>query len=60
MTEAPPAPRRRGRPAKSQDEKHVTMAISVTPADAARLRADPDGVSGAIARLLREDEARNA
>lgn len=42
-----------GRPPKAADERHVNLQITLPPDLAARVRAEPEGASQAIARALR-------
>lgn len=44
---------RMGRPPKAAGEHHVVVRITLPPELAARLKADPDGPSRAVARMLR-------
>ena len=45
-----------GRPPKAEGEHNVGLQITLPPDLAARVRADPDGPSKAIARALRATE----
>lgn len=45
---------KRGRPQATEDTRYQRLNVTLPPEIAAKLRAQPDGVSATIARLVRD------